>query len=305
MAKGEWESTTELITAAMTVLAQERPMTIRQLFYRLVSILIIENCLRDYQRVSTAMTKAREDGRVPYEYIVDRSSASTLREDGRIFKLSVVAVSLTMINYRRDYWQDQPHYVEIWCEKDAVTGSIEPVMKEYGINIEAIRGFNSTTNIHAAAERLLLQKKDGKQITIFYLGDWDPSGKDIQRDLADHLSDWVLRGSQPWIRLDAEIVKRVAIFQEDIKKFNLPPLRVKDKDPRSRGFKRQYGNEAVELDALPPTELRRRLQQAIHRVIDREAWNRAKMVEDAQRQTCARYAGIFKEKAAKESLGNA
>jgi len=296
MAHGEWQSTTELITAAMKVLAQEWPMTIRQLFYRLVSMLIIENCLRDYQRVSTAMTKAREDGRVPYERIVDRSRASYSSRRWTNLQILGDVLEKALVNYRRDYWQDQPYHVEIWCEKDAVTGSIEPVMKEYGINIEAIRGFNSTTNIHTTAERLLRQKEDGKEITILYLGDWDPSGRDIERDLGERLSEYTLTGNK--IELDSRMIEWVAIFPEDIKKFNLPPLRVKDKDPRSRGFKRRYGNEAVELDALPPTELRRRLKQAIDQVIDHDAWNRAKTVENAERETCKRYAGIFKEIAA-------
>jgi len=76
MAKGEWRSTTRLIETAINILAKEFPMTIRQLFYRLVSAVAIENCLRDYQRVSQVMTKAREDGRVPFEWIVDRSRAT-------------------------------------------------------------------------------------------------------------------------------------------------------------------------------------------------------------------------------------
>src|ERR1700675_851526 len=73
MAKCEWESTTNLIDAAIRILTEQWPMTIRQLFYQLVSVLVIENCLRDYRRVSRAMTIARRDGRVDYDWIVDRS----------------------------------------------------------------------------------------------------------------------------------------------------------------------------------------------------------------------------------------
>jgi len=138
------------------------------------------------------------------------------------------------------------------------------------------------------ARRLYEQARDRKKITIFYLGDWDPSGKDIERDVTDRLRDW---------GFSRDLIERVAIFQKDIREFNLPPLRVKDKDPRASKFKRQHGNEAVELDALPPMELRRRLRQAIDEVIDHEAWDRAKLVERAQRETCARYAGILQEMA--------
>ena len=171
MAKGEWKKTTRLIEAAVNILEQENPMTIRQLFYRLVSVAEIENCLRDYQRVSIAMTKAREDGRVPYEWIVDRSRATYSSGGWTNLHALGDVLERALVNYRRDYWQDQPYYVEVWCEKDAVTGSIEEIRNRYGINVEAIRGFNSTTNIHTAAMRLLQQRYDGKKIAIFYLGD--------------------------------------------------------------------------------------------------------------------------------------
>jgi len=286
MARSEWQSTTKLIASAAQVLAAEHPMTIRQLFYRLVSATIIENCLRDYQRVSMAMTKAREDDRVPFEWIVDRSRVTYSSRGWANLQTLGEVLEETLVNYRRDYWQDQPHYVEIWCEKDAVTGSIEEVREQYSLRVEAIRGFNSTRNIYATAQRLLRQEEDGKTITIFYLGDWDPSGQDIERDLAHRLAEYGL--------VDVNL-ERIAIFKEDIQWFNLPPLRVKDKDPRASKFKSRHGNEAVELDALPPTELRSRLRRAIDEVIDRQAWDRATMVEQAQQETCVRYAGVFKE----------
>jgi len=289
MAKGEWRSTTRLIETAINILAKEFPMTIRQLFYRLVSAVAIENCLRDYQRVSQVMTKAREDGRVPFEWIVDRSRVTYSSRGWTNLQALGDVLERTLVNYRRDYWQDQPHYVEIWCEKDAVTGSIEEIREEYGLSVEAIRGFNSTTNIHTAAMRLLQQKYDGKKIAIFYLGDWDPSGYDIERDLRQRLA---LAGLGPFTPMG---LRRIAIFREDIQKFRLPPLRVKNKDPRANGFKRRHGNEAVELDALPPSELRARLRRAIDAVIDRDAWNRAQIVENAQRETCKRYAGVFRD----------
>jgi len=73
MAQGEWESTRQLIEEAAAILAEQSPMTIRQLFYRLVSIGAIENSRDDYQPVSTVMTKARNDGRIGFNAIVDRS----------------------------------------------------------------------------------------------------------------------------------------------------------------------------------------------------------------------------------------
>src|SRR5713226_9264659 len=105
MARGQWKQTIRLIDAAASALEQDQPMTIRQLFYRLVSVGEVENRLRDYKRVSSAMTKARENGQIPWAWIVDRSRPtyapttwSNLEQYAEIVQRS----------YRRDNWQDQP-----------------------------------------------------------------------------------------------------------------------------------------------------------------------------------------------------
>jgi hypothetical protein len=228
MAKSEWAKTTRLIDAAITVLENENPMTVRQLFYRLVSVGEIENCLRAYQRVSKAMTKARNDDRIDFEWIVDRSrpnyEATTwegLEEYGET----------VLHGYRRDNWQDQPRHVELWCEKDAIVGSIEEITDKWAIPLRALRGFNSTTNVHQIAKSFQYKNAAKKQVVVFYLGDWDPSGEAIERDVQSR----VLRyGSGPFS------ITRLAIHREDISKFHLPPLRVKVADPRSSAFVRRH-----------------------------------------------------------------
>ena len=291
MAKAEWQKTTELIEAAIKILEQENPMTVRQLFYRLVSVAKIENNRRDYKVVSEAMTKARGDGRVSWAWIVDRSRASYNASGWRDLTHFADTVEQHLRDYRRDYWQDQPTYVEIFTEKDAVTGSILPVTEEFGVHVYAIRGFNSTSNIQTTADRLLRHTAAGKRVTIFYMGDWDPSGADIERDLGARLRTFVL-GETNLIGL---FVERLAIFESDIESFRLPPLRVKEKDSRAASFVSEHGNQAVELDALPPTELRARIRDAIEGLIVRDAWDRAKRVEEAQRQTTQSIAARLRE----------
>lgn len=278
MAKGEWAATTRLIDAAVEVLKRENPMTIRQLFYRLVSIREIENCLRDYQRVSKGMTKARNDCRIPFEWIVDRSRP--VYEAGTFEDL--VEYSDVIIDwYRRDNWQDQPNYVELWCEKDAVTGSLEKITDKWAVPLRALRGFNSTTNVHQIAALFHNKKQWGKRIVVFYLGDWDPSGEAIENDVKRRV---LHHGSGPFY------ITRLAIHREDIRKFHLPPLRVKTADPRSGAFVRRHGHNSVELDALPPTELRARVDRAIKSQVHMDAWQRALRLEEAQKETTARIA---------------
>src|SRR5437899_3361869 len=117
MAKAEWQETSRLIDLATAILEEQSPMTIRQLFYRLVSIKAIENSRHAFQKVSRLMTKARKDGRCSYDSIVDRSRpvyAPQVWDDPSEYAETIKRV------YRKDYWHDQPEHVELWTEKDAV-----------------------------------------------------------------------------------------------------------------------------------------------------------------------------------------
>jgi hypothetical protein len=285
MAKGRWQETQRLLDAASAVLESEQPMTIRQLFYRLVSSRVIENRIQDYRRVSRVMTEARERGEVPWEWIVDRSRPrykssvwSNLEEYGE-----VVAQS-----YRKDLWQNQVNQVFILTEKDALVGSIEDVADDFGVEIRTLRGFSSATVMHEMAVRFEGLNEQGKHIVILYLGDHDPSGRDMERDIKERICKQM---SPDLAEFD---LKRVAIHREDICRFGLPPLRIKPADTRSGGFLKKYGSECVEVDALPASELRGRLSRAIEGLIEQEAWQRAMAVEQAERETTQRVAAALR-----------
>lgn len=278
MSKAEWSKTATLIRTAGVILEEQHPMTIRQLFYRLVSVGAVQNTPKDYHVVIRLMTKARMDERIDFDYIVDRSRPeykSTVWEDTAAFTESV------MRGYRRDYWNNQPRHVEVWVEKDAIIGSIEPITSELGVIIRVGRGYVSTTKVHDIAEYFHTIRKP---ITVFYLGDHDPSGKNIEVDLYQRLID-----SCCFFEFE-----RLAIFGEDIKSFNLPPLRIKDTDTRASKFKDEHGSQCVELDALPPDELRSRLQTAIVQLIDIVQWNRDISVEKAEFESIQRTVDIWK-----------
>lgn len=268
MAKGEWKNTTALIEAAISILAEQNPMTIRQLFYRLVSKSRVPNNLASYQMVSRIMTKCRDDGRCPFDWIADRSRpvyAATGFDDA-------VDYAATMRDgYRKNYWTTQPEHVEVWVEKDAIIGSIEDVCKELGVTIRVGRGYWSTTAAHGIAE---IFADIDKPITVFYCGDHDPSGQNIQSELYARIQEY---DSGDFT------MERLAISKDDITKFNLPPLPVKSSDPRASSFVRTHGNECVELDALPPTELRRRIQEAVKLHIDDELWEEAEEIEEKEK----------------------
>jgi hypothetical protein len=281
MARSEWAKTTRLIDAAAEILEAEHPMTVRQCFYRLVSVGVIANSVADYRRVSQILTTARNDGRINFSSIVDRSRqnyATSTWTDLKEFGECV------LYSYRRDNWQDQSNYVEIWTEKDAIIGSIQAVANEWAVTIRAQRGFNSTTCAHAIAKSFFGKNAAGKHVKVFYLGDWDASGAAIEDDVSRRVRDY---GSGPFS------IVRLAIHKADISKFNLPPLRVKSSDPRASEFVRRHGTEAVELDALPPTALRARLQKAISNEVENGSWERALAIESAHRETTERIVEAF------------
>lgn len=170
---------------------------------------------------------------------------------------------------QRAYWQLQPQRVEVWCEKDSVIGSIEDLTVKLGITVRVARGFLSTTKAFDLARAI---GGSEKPMTVFYLGDHDPSGRQIETDLAKRIHNYGAKF----------IIKRLAIHAADITKFKLPPLRVKQSDSRAIGFLRRYSNKCVELDALPPTELRRRVEEAVTAMQDRKLWERAVMIEEAE-----------------------
>jgi hypothetical protein len=153
VAQGEWKATSRRIEHTFGILEIENPMTIRQLFYhRLVSKGLMINCQSHYARVSRDLTKARQDGRIPYEWIADRSRPTYMP---RVFDDLAGYGRAIQTGYRKNYWDDQSHYVEIWLEKDSVT--LEPVTNELGVRMRAARGFNSTTRVHEIAAHLLFR----------------------------------------------------------------------------------------------------------------------------------------------------
>jgi len=186
--------------------------------------------------------------------------------------------------YRRDNWQDQPHHCEVWSEKATILGSVRPVAKQWGITLRVCRGFASTgmeQNIGSFFEGIK------KPISVFYLGDHDPSGHVIEQNLHQRVETASGR------EFDME---RLAIHASDIMAFNLPPQKIKTSDSRAAGFQRRFGSMAatVELDALPAAELRRRVEEAVTGLIDFETWNRQVAVQELEFACIGRIADTFK-----------
>jgi hypothetical protein len=266
--------TLPLAVMACEILGAEQPMTLRGLFYRVVSAGGLPTTDRKhYDALGRVMTTLRECGEVPFSFLVDNvrstlkpSSWSGLADFGDTVRRA----------YRKDFWANLPEYVHVFCEKDAMAGVLQPVTYEYDVALSVIRGYVSLSFAHEIASQWTQIKKP---ITAYYLGDFDPSGFDLERDLREKLHRYCDRPFA-WIRL--------AVTDEDFSQFTLFPLEPKKKDRRTAAFLRAGYTECAELDAIPAVALRERLQQAILSHIPADQWNRLRAIEAAERDSVAK-----------------
>jgi hypothetical protein len=249
-------------------------MTLRQLYYRLVSAGALNNHQKEYNRLKVLMGRLREEGDLPRTWIVDHvrttykpSSWSGLGEYGDSVREC----------YRKDFWSSLGCHVEILVEKDAVAGTLQPVTSKYDVALRVLRGYSS---ISFAGEIADEWSDIDKPINAYYLGDYDPSGMDIERDVREKIQRYG-NCEFEWTRL--------AILEDDFDEFDLIPLPIKLSDKRAASFLDQHGKHCAELDALPPTELRRRVEEAILSHVDREVWARLQNIEEIEKKTMQEY----------------
>ncbi len=231
-------------------------MTVRQVFYQFVARNWLSNSEKAYKRLSVELSKARLAGLIDMDAIEDRSraviAAATWRDPGH-------RISSAANNYKIDKWHDQPERVEVWSEKEALIGLISDTCAEWDVPCFACKGCTSTSAMWEAKRRW-----DGEHVHIIYVGDHDPAGLDMPRSLQSGLDV---------IECDAS-VKRVALSMDQVRKYRLPPNPVKDnpKDRLAQIYKRDFGEESWELDALPWNVVRDVIEKKITAMLDEDAW---------------------------------
>ena len=230
-------------------------LTLRQLYYQLVSKDIIPNNDREYAKLSNILKKGRMAGIVDWSAIEDRVRVPKLPYWVRDVQH---AIQDTIEQYRVDRMQGQQRNIEIWVEKDALSNVPFRVTSKYHIRLMVNRGYSSISAMYDAHRRL----RSGD--VILYFGDHDPSGKDMVRDMRERMEEF-----------GREVdVRPVALTMEQIRRFNPPPNPAKITDPRAKWYIREYGRTSWELDALPPRELIRLAEEAVEELIDLDLYNR-------------------------------
>jgi hypothetical protein len=245
-----------------------QPITGRGVGYKLFAAgLILSMAKNEMKRVYRLLKEAREDGTIPWEWIVDETR-SLERKSQWADPLEFLKCALQA--YRRDFWDEQPRRVEVWSEKGTVRGVLAPVLDHYGVGFRVMHGYAGATPIHNVA-----QDYDGRRLHALYVGDFDPSGLNMSEvDLPERISRY---GG------DHVTIKRIAITRKQTS--NLPsfPASSKAKDPRHKWFTQNYGQECWELDAMDPRKLRNTVENAIRKLIEPEAWARCEAVNAAER----------------------
>lgn len=262
------EEIAEIERLILSIVAADHPMTLRGLFYRLVAAGAIGKAEREYKNVGRYLLAMRRRRDLPYAWIAD---STRWQRKPRTFHGLEGALWQTARSYRRPLWEAQDAYVEIWIEKDTLAGVLYGETERWDVPLMVCRGFASETYLHTAAETI---RDQDRPAWLYLMTDHDPSGLGI----AAHV-ERIIRGFLP--EGFPVTVERLAVTPAQIAAWQLPTRPTKRTDSRANGF----AGESVELDAIPPAQLRALVRGAIERHIDQEALERTRAVEALERST--------------------
>lgn len=242
-------------------------LTLRQLYYQFVSRDIIPNNMKSYKRLQKIINEARLAGLISWEAIIDRTR--NLETHSAWWQPSSI-ISSAAQSYRRYMWDKQEYGVQVWVEKDALMGVVERAAEQYRLPYFSCRGYVSQSELWKAAQNL----EGPSPVIILHLGDHDPSGVDMTRDIQDRFN---LFGA------DNVIVERIALTMKQINALKPPPNPAKLTDSRAEGYIKKFGQQSWELDALNPQYIVSLIEEHARKYIDFKQWNADLKKEDEER----------------------
>lgn len=274
---------TQIITAYQQ---QGFDLTLRQLYYQFVARGLLANNQKNYSNLGNLISDARLAGLIDWDAIVDRTRF--VRSNSHWLAPSAVLHSAAD-SYAIDKWRGQDNRVEVWIEKDALVGVIEAACNELDVAHFSCRGYTSQSEMWQAAQRLRQHARKCSALVILHLGDHDPSGIDMTRDIEDRLTLF-LGNAAPLLE-----VRRIALTWAQIQQHNPPPNPAKTTDSRSRQYIDQYGTDSWELDALDPATLDQLIRAEIIALRDQDLWDEAMEEETEDRRKLGELANKWEE----------
>ena len=263
------DSNRPLAAVAIELLSKNAPDTVRGVMYSVVSAgWLPDTSKKSYGQIQRLLNALRKKEVIPFDWIVDN-----IREMEKPSSWTGLADFADTVSesYRKDLWASLRDYVAIIVEKDTVAGRIAPVTQEYDVPLYPLRGYSSTSFVWNIARDW---KKIKKPIHVYYVGDHDPSGRDIERSVIASLKEYG-RDDFHW--------KRLGVNPDQFRQYNMIPLAAKKQDKRYKKFVDEFGEKCAEVEAIPAADLRGLVQDAIESHIPQDTWNRLKEIEQEER----------------------
>jgi hypothetical protein len=269
--RGMAQRSLDLIEAMYAAAEAAEPITGRGIGYKLFTAGLIPSMARaETQRVYRLLKVAREQGDIPWEWIVDETRAL---ERTSTWADPAEYAECVARSYRRDFWDQQPVRAEVWSEKGTVRGVLAPVLDQYAVGFRVMHGFSSATAVYDVA-----QSANNKDLIALYVGDFDPSGLFMsEEDLPARLSGY---GAGENVTL-----RRIALTPAQVSGLPSFPATDKRKDPRFRWFVTNHGDQCWELDAMDPNDLRDCVEESIRGLIEPTAWARCEIINKAEQES--------------------
>ncbi len=263
--------TLALMDGLAKIMAEQAPLTVRGAFYQAETAGLVVKSEQGYRKVQRLLVKMREQGLIPWQAITD---GTRWRRGPVTWRSPDEALRSWSEGYRRDLWANSGEIVEVWLEKDALAGVILPVTDQYAVDLMVCRGYPSLSFLHEAAE---YAGDSGRALTIYYVGDRDPSGRDIPRMVEERLREFGLRDFS---------LELVAVTDQQVVDLELSTRPTKKTDTRSRGF----DGGSVEVDAIPAPMLRQIVRDKIVAHVDEREMEVLLGVEAEEREGLRRLA---------------
>lgn len=257
-------------------------LSLRQLYYQLVARDFIENTIKSYKRIGDIVSNARLAGLIDWEMIEDRGRETITPP---MWESPAQIINAAASQFAIDRWADQDYHVEVMVEKAALEGVLIPVCRELGIRFTANRGYSSQSAMYEAGKRIEKMIDCGKNVVVFYLGDHDPSGIDMTRDVADRLSLFSYSDVQ---------VGRLALNMDQVNAWHPPENPAKMTDTRADAYIVRFGSSSWELDAVDPSTLGNLVRDAVANVRDDDKYNAALEREKRMRDRLLDFARSYR-----------
>lgn len=274
----------ERMGSLYAIVEEIKPCTVRQVFYQATVRGLIDKTETGYDKVQRALADMRRQGVLPYSWIADNTR---WQRKPRSYANTAEALEEVAQFYRKDLWREADDYVEMWLEKDALSGVIYPVTETYDVPLMVARGYASLSFLHGSAETI---KANGRITTIYHLGDFDPSGVNAGEKIEE-----TLRALAPEVPI---VFQRLAVNPEQIAAWSLPSRPTKTSDSRAKRF--GYA-ESVELDAIHPDLLRALVEQAIRKHLPERQLQVLREAEASERQWLMAWANVIRDQTDQET----